>query len=99
MSCQKVVKEPANEYDCKVFSDTGSSWAQGRFVLVNSSTTPPTVVAEPMFIDPVSIAEGFDGTRILLRGQQALVPDGWIQVGASRRVRYELGREAGGETE
>jgi len=102
IACRWQAKEPAATYSCSVFSDSsGSTWAEGQFVLAKSVPVGETqgvkyeAIADPIAGRPAY--NSWDGSIIYLRDGSLLVPNGWVKYpldgSHGKRVRYSTGKQ------
>ena len=89
---------------CEVQQSTGEDVLSGEFAFIERGTPPfEDDWDRPIFDPPLESLPflSFDGTRIVLEGDRALVPDGWVDRpagdGLIRRQRFELGRPTDSE--
>lgn len=104
INCRFAYKEPYVGYACTMFTDHGSTWAEGQYVLANIRHDGGRSLYEPAgALARVDSADYqfFDGVKINLRNNRALLPHLVVNFpfgdGHGKRAKYRFGKQVSPE--
>jgi hypothetical protein len=90
--CKWRTKEPLLEYDCQVFSETGSLWSNGTYLMATEHGIPLTGLGKG---GSISSFQFYDGRIISISSRRSLIPEGWVTYPTGSEhgeiIRYEKG--------